>query len=42
MAETKTFTTSQIAEFNGKNGKPAYIAYKGVVYDVAESSHWLD
>ncbi len=25
-----------------KNGKPAFIAYKGKVYDVTESSFWLD
>ena len=42
MAETKTFTTVQLAEFNGKNGKPAYVAYKGTVYDVTESPQWLD
>jgi predicted heme/steroid binding protein len=42
MAENKTFTTAQLAEFNGKNGKPAYIAYKGTVYDVTESYQWLD
>jgi predicted heme/steroid binding protein len=42
MAENKTFTTVQLAEFNGKNGKPAFIAYKGTVYDVTESYQWLD
>jgi predicted heme/steroid binding protein len=42
MAENKTFTTTQLAEFNGKNGKPAYVAYKGTVYDVTESYQWLD
>ncbi len=42
MAESKTFTAAQLAEFNGKNGKPAYVAYKGVVYDVTESYQWLD
>jgi predicted heme/steroid binding protein len=42
MAENKTFTAAQLAEFNGKNGKPAYVAYKGVVYDVTESYQWLD
>lgn len=30
----KTFTAAQLAEFNGKDGKNAYIAYDGVVYDV--------
>lgn len=42
MEETKTFTVAQLAEFNGKNGKPAYVGYKGAVYDVSESSQWLD
>jgi predicted heme/steroid binding protein len=42
MDETKTFTVAQLAEFDGKNGKPAYVGYKGVVYDVTESSQWLD
>jgi predicted heme/steroid binding protein len=42
MAENKTFTAAQLVEFNGKNGKPAYVAYKGVVYDVTESYQWLD
>jgi predicted heme/steroid binding protein len=42
MAEVKTFTTAQVAEFNGKDGKPAYVAYKGVVYEVTGSSQWLD
>jgi predicted heme/steroid binding protein len=42
MAENKTFTVAELAEFNGKNGKPAYIAYKGAVYDVTESYQWLD
>ena len=32
----------ELEENNGKNGKPAYIAYKGKVYDVSESSFWLD
>jgi len=33
-SNVKTFTAAQLAEFNGKNGKNAYIAYDGVVYDV--------
>ena len=32
----------ELEENNGKNGKPAYFAYKGKVYDVSESSFWLD
>jgi predicted heme/steroid binding protein len=42
MAENRTFTKVELAENNGKNGKPAYVAYKGTVYDVTESYQWLD
>lgn len=34
------FTAEQLAEFNGAGGKPAYVAYRGVVYDVTESAMW--
>ncbi len=33
-------TTSQLKEFDGKEGRPAYIAYKGVIYDVSKSPLW--
>ncbi|MEM3383173.1 MAG: cytochrome b5 domain-containing protein [Nitrososphaerales archaeon] len=36
----KIFTKEELKEYNGKNGKPAYIAYKGKVYDVTESYLW--
>lgn len=39
MAEQKKIT---LQENNGKNGKPAYVAYKGKVYDVTESAMWMD
>jgi predicted heme/steroid binding protein len=39
MAE-KTFTLAELAEFDGKNGKPVYVAYQGKVYDVSESDQW--
>ncbi|MCW4044192.1 MAG: cytochrome B5 [Candidatus Bathyarchaeota archaeon] len=42
MAEAKKFTLEELAEYDGKNGKPAYVAYKGKVYDVSTSSFWLD
>jgi predicted heme/steroid binding protein len=42
MEQTKTFSVDELNGFNGKNGKPAYVAVKGKVYDVTESSFWLD
>ena len=38
----KDFTAEELAAFNGKNGQPAYVAYKGIVYDVTESAMWGD
>jgi predicted heme/steroid binding protein len=42
MAELKKFTLEELAKFDGKEGRPAYIAYKGKVYDVSESWMWED
>ena len=42
MTEQKKITRQELEENNGKNGKPAYIAYQGKVYDVTESSFWSD
>ncbi len=36
----KTFTTSELAEYDGAEGISAYVAYEGVVYDVSESFLW--
>ena len=36
----KEFTLEALAEFDGQDGKPAYVAYDGKVYDVSESKHW--
>ena len=38
----KKFTMSELSQFNGKNGNPAYVGYKGKVYDVTESYQWGD
>ena len=35
-----TFTTEELAKFNGKNGNLAYIAVNGVVYDVTNNAAW--
>jgi predicted heme/steroid binding protein len=42
MGETRKFTIDELSSFNGKGGKPAYVAFRGKVYDVTESSMWLD
>ena len=36
----KEFTLEELAEYDGKDGRPAYVAYQGVVYDVSESAMW--
>jgi predicted heme/steroid binding protein len=42
MEEIRKFSLHDLATFNGKNGKPAYVGFKGKVYDVTESTQWLD
>jgi predicted heme/steroid binding protein len=36
----RTFTLDELAEFDGKDGRPAYVAVDGVVYDVSASARW--
>ncbi len=36
----RAFTLSELAQFNGAQGKPAYVAYNGVVYDISDSFLW--
>ncbi len=33
---------NELAENNGKNGKPAYVAFKGTVYEVSGSAFWME
>ena len=42
MTELRKFTTEELEEYNGKNGKLAYIAYQGKVYDATDSDLWRD
>ncbi len=42
MAEERKITQQELAENNGRNGKPAYIAYQGKVYDVTNSAFWME
>lgn len=34
------FTEEELAQYDGNGGTPAYIAYKGNVYDVSSSFLW--
>ena len=36
----KDFTAEELAQFNGENGKPVYVAHAGKVYDVSGSKMW--
>ncbi|MDR0471886.1 MAG: cytochrome B5 [Nitrososphaerota archaeon] len=37
----KKVTRQELEANNGKDGKPAWIAYQGKVYDVSENSFWI-
>jgi predicted heme/steroid binding protein len=38
--EQRTFTRDELAGFDGKEGRPAYVAFQGKVYDVTGSLLW--
>jgi predicted heme/steroid binding protein len=38
----KKFTLEELKQYDGKDGRPAYIAYKGKVYDVTDDFLWVD
>ena len=40
-AERK-FTLEELKQYDDRDGRPAYIAYKGKVYDVTDSFLWID
>lgn len=41
-AKPRKFTSTEIKQFNGLNGQPIYIVYKGKIYDVSTSRLWTD
>jgi len=38
----RKFTPEELKQYDGREGRPAYIAYKGKVYDVTESYLWIN
>jgi predicted heme/steroid binding protein len=38
----KNFTEKELAQYDGKNGRPVYVGYRGRVYDVSSSFLWRD
>jgi predicted heme/steroid binding protein len=38
----KKFKLEELKKYDGRDGRPAYIAMKGKVYDVTESDLWAD
>jgi predicted heme/steroid binding protein len=42
LEELKKFSLNELSQFDGKNGKPAYIGYSGKVYDVTGSIEWVE
>jgi len=41
LSDQKKYSLQELSKYNGRNGNPAYVAYKGKVYDVTNSSFWL-
>lgn len=38
--QTKKFTLSELSQYDGTMGKPAYVAINGIVYDVSTNLKW--
>ena len=39
--EEQAFTEESLARFDGRDGRPAYVAYQGKVYDVTGSRYGM-
>jgi predicted heme/steroid binding protein/uncharacterized membrane protein len=37
---SQTMTVEQLSHFDGKEGRPAYLAYKGIIYNVTQGRLW--
>ncbi|MGA3060830.1 MAG: cytochrome b5 domain-containing protein [Candidatus Bathyarchaeia archaeon] len=42
MEDQRKLTVEELSQFDGKDGRPSYVAYKGKVYDVSDSYQWID
>lgn len=40
--EQQEFTIESLSKFDGQDGRKAYVAYQGMVYDVSESIMWVE
>lgn len=38
----RKFTLEELKQYDGKDGRSAYVAYKGKVYDVTDNYLWID
>lgn len=38
--EIKEFTPEELAQYDGSNGRSAYVAVDGIVYDVSNNPAW--
>ena len=36
----RKFTLEELKQYDGRDGRPAYVAFKGKVYDVSDSFLW--
>ncbi len=40
--ELREFTLAELSEYDGLDGRDAYVAVDGYVYDVTASAYWID
>jgi len=40
LPSEKKFTATELATFDGSNGRPAYTAVNGIIFDVSNSPSW--
>jgi len=38
----RIFTRAELEEYDGRDGGEAFVAYRGKVYDVTDSTMWVD